>query len=421
MEMKPQLPNINLTKLRKLLLGFILIFGIFLGGYFLGFEGYKVSVEKGQRVTIVRENPPDKEDLNFSLFWKVWDTLSTSYFDKSKLQAKEMVYGAISGMVAALQDPYTVFLPPSENKMIKEDLQGNFDGAGIQIGFKGKQLTVIAPLPQSPAEKAGVKAGDYIIGIRDEKKGLDIGTIGLSLVEAVEAIRGKKGTTVTLTLLRDQIEEPIIVDIVRDSINVPSVTLDFQEKDGFKIANLKLLKFGGETKAEWDKAISEILKTNPSGIILDLRNNPGGYLQGSVDTAGDFLKNGTLVTYEEYSDGKKEEYKTTKIPRLINYPLVILVNKGSASASEILAGALRDQIKTKIIGETTFGKGTIQEPKELEGGSGIHITVAKWLTPNGFWINEKGLDPDVKIEDNLETKEDEQLQKALEELILITK
>jgi carboxyl-terminal processing protease len=205
----------------------------------------------------------------------------------------------------------------------------------------------------------------------------------------------------------------MVVEVVRRDIAVPSVTVEYLGDDK-KVAHLKLLKFAGDTDGEWETAVKEIIKSGADRIVLDLRNNPGGYLQMAVDISGDFLPNGTVAVIEESSNGSKNSFKTSKFPRLTKYPVVVLVNEGSASASEILAGALRDMASVKLVGDTSFGKGTIQEPRQLEGGAGIHITIAKWLTPNGTWVNEKGLDPDVKIADNVETSEDEQLLKALE-------
>jgi carboxyl-terminal processing protease len=330
----------------------------------------------------------------------------------------DLVLGAMKGMVAAVGDPYTVFLTPSENKVTQEDLSGNFEGVGIQIGFKGASLAVVAPLPGSPAEEAGVKAGDLIAGIKDEEKDIERGTVGITLPEAVQIIRGKAGTTVKLSLLRDGNDTPIVVDLVRREINVPSVTLSFvgpQEN----IAHLKVSKFGGETLTEWDNAILEIQKKqNLAGIVVDVRNNPGGYLQGAVDLGSEFLEEGEVVVSEEYADGSRDEYYVERVGRLIRENTVVLINGGSASASEILAGALRDTKKAPLIGETSFGKGTVQEAKQLENDLGLHITVARWLTPAGTWVNEKGLTPDHIVEDNVETPEDEQLslQKPLKYL-----
>ena len=405
--------KVDTLSLRKLVLRVLAISLIFSLGYVLGSKGYKVSQPSFLEFKVDRSVPENK-NVDFSLFWKVWDTLGVSYYDKSKLNPSKMVEGAISGMVAAIGDPYTVYLPPEENKVVEEDLQGSFGGVGIQIGFKGKQLAVIAPLPDTPAEKAGVKAGDFILAIKDEKKKIDKTTGGMSLPEAVQIIRGPAGSEVTLTLLRDGQNEPIEVKLVRADIKVPSVVLTFEGKNK-DIAYLKLLKFGGETENEWNNAVSKIISNNTKGIILDLRNNPGGYLQGAVDIASDFLKLGTVVVSQEVN-GKKDDFKTSRLPRLPRYPLVILVNEGSASASEILAGALRDQAEVKLVGKTTFGKGTIQEPKTINGGAGLHITIARWLTPKGEWVNEKGLKPDIEVDDKLDTTEDEQFNKALEVL-----
>jgi len=407
--------KIRLQRARYLILSLFIVVISFSAGYLFGVKGYRIRNQGLPRVAITREIPPDK-NLDFGLFWQVWDTLEAEYFDKTKLNSAAMVYGAIKGMVDAVGDPYTSFLPPEENKIIEEDLSGNFEGVGIQIGFRGTQLAVIAPLPGTPAEKAGIKAGDYIIGIIDKEKDIDRSTAGISLPEAVQAIRGQKGTKVTLILLRNGSDEPIEAEVVREAIDVPSVVVTY-EKEG-KIAHLKLLKFAGETREEWNKAVSEIMgKSSVKGIVLDLRNNPGGFLDTAVDIANEFVETGKIIVIEENAQGQKNEFTAVRFGKLEKTPLVVLVNKGSASASEILAGAIKDNQRGKIVGEATFGKGTIQEPKQLTASTGLHITVARWLTPSGFWVNEKGLEPDVKIEDNADTPEDEQLLKAIELLI----
>lgn len=410
--------KVNLSTVRKIIASVFLAVALFSSGYFLGTSGFKAKVNKAKNIQIVRELPPDKHNIDFSLFWKVWDILEAQYFDKSKINRTEMIYGAIEGLVAALKDPYTVFLPPKENKVVQEDLSGSFEGIGIQIGFRGSQLAVIAPLPGSPAEKAGLKAGDFIIAIKDEAKGIDRGTVGMSLPEAVEAIRGKAGSKVTLLLTREGENTPLAKEVVRAKLNVPSVivTLEGDEK---QIAHVKLLKFNGDTLKEWNKELGQVFaKENLSGMVLDLRNNPGGYMEGAVDIAAEFLPVGSLVILEERTAVAKKEYRTQRAGKLTKIPLVVLVNEGSASAAEILAGALRDLNRAKLVGEKTFGKGSIQEPLELEGGSGLHITVAKWLTPNGIWVNGEGLEPDVKIADDEKTVDDEQLQEALKFLEL---
>lgn len=405
-------PKISLNKLRTVILIIIVIGMSASTGYFFGRKGFLASFSHFPVVTISRQTPPEKS-VDFSLFWNVWDSLDENYYDKTKIIDSEMVYGAIEGMVSALGDPYTVFLPPSENKVVQEDLSGKFEGVGIQIGFKNGQLAVIAPLPSSPAEENGILAGDYIVGIKDELKDIDGGTVDMTLPEAVRIIRGPAGTTVTLSLLRNGNEEPIVVDIIRRKIDVPSIILAYDGPDK-NIAHMRIIKFVAETKSEWDEAILEIIK-NPEikGVVLDLRNNPGGYLQSSVDIASEFLSNGSVVVTEEMADGEKYDFLVERIGKLLNVPTVVLINEGSASASEILAGALRDVKNSQLVGETSFGKGTIQEPQQLNNGAGLHITVSKWLTPSGFWVNDGGLIPDIEIVDNIETPEDEQLQEAI--------
>ncbi len=405
-------PKISLKKLRTVVLIIIIIGASASAGYFLGRKGFLASFSRFPIVTISRQTPPEK-NVDFSLFWRVWDSLDENYYDKTKIIDSDMVYGAIKGMVSAVGDPYTIFLPPSENRVVQEDLSGSFEGVGIQIGFKGGQLVVIAPLPDSPAEEEGVQAGDFIMGIKDELKEIDRGTTGITLPEAVRAIRGPAGTTVTLSLLRNGNEELIEADVVRRSIDIPSIILAFEgaEED---IAHIKILKFVGETESEWEEAVVEtIKKPNVKGVVLDLRNNPGGYLQSSVDIASEFLKSGSVVVTEASANGEQYDFIVERIGRLLNIPTVVLINEGSASASEILAGALRDARDTQLVGETTFGKGTIQEPQQLNNGAGLHITVSKWLTPSGFWVNEGGLEPDIVISDDIETSEDEQLLEAI--------
>jgi len=402
----------NLRLVRNALTLAIIVSVSFGLGYTSGFKGYKASLGFPE-VKISREIPQN-QNVDFELFWKVWDTLGAKYYDKSKIIPSEMVYGAIRGMVSALGDPYTVFLPPQEKKVVQEDLQGSFEGVGIQIGFKGTRLAVIAPLPGTPAEKAGVRAGDLILVIKDESRKINEGTDGISITDAVEVIRGPAGTSVTLTLLREGKDEPFEVEVVRQSINVPSIVLEYKGDDD-SIAYIKVLKFSAETTAEWEEAVIELVKkSNLRGVILDLRNNPGGYLEKAVELSSDFLENKDTVVIEEGGDGTRNEYKVEKIGRLRKVDVVVLINEGSASASEILAGALRDNNRAELVGETTFGKGTIQEPMDVDGGAGLHITIAKWLTPNGLWVNEGGLKPDIEIEDKEDTEEDEQLEKAVE-------
>lgn len=375
-----------------------------------------VSGQNLTQVLVNRSQPANKSQIDMSLYWQVWDKLNESYLIKNDLKPQEMIWGAIKGMTAALGDPYTVFLPPKQNKATQEELNGSFEGVGIQLGFKDNNLAVIAPLSGTPAETAGIRAGDYILHLKDEKKGIDVDTVDMSLPEAVEIIRGAKGTMIELTILHVGGTEPVKISVNRDKIVIKSVELIWPG-EGKKVAHLKLSRFGGLTETEWDEAVKEIVKTKPKGIILDLRNNPGGYLEGAVRYAGEFLKRGLVVVKQEDAKGKIETYSVDMEGKLLDYPLVVLINEGSASSSEILAGALRDHGRAKLVGDKSFGKGTVQEALDLgEKGAGLHVTTAKWLLPSGEWVNQtKGLQPDIEVKNDLkEPDKDEQLQKALE-------
>lgn len=379
-----------------------------------GLIGFRVGNKNLQPVSFEKV---EKSEIDLGLFWQVWDKLGESYLIKENLKPQEMVWGAIKGMTASLGDPYTVFLPPEDNQSTKEELNGAFEGVGIELGFKDKTLAVVAPLAGMPAEAAGIKAGDYILHIKDELKGVDVDTVDMSLPEAVKFIRGKKGTEVSLTILHEGETETKVIQVRRDTIVIKSVVLEWQGEDK-NAAWLKLSRFGDRTQSEWDEAVREILKHNQvKGIILDLRNNPGGYLNGAVALASEFLSPGQIVVKQESAKGETETYSVTKAGKLLTQPLVVLVNKGSASSSEILAGALRDNQRAKIIGEKTFGKGTIQEALDVGEGAGLHVTTAKWLLPSGQWVNEtKGITPEIEIQDNKETEKDEVMEKALENL-----
>lgn len=389
----------SLKQIRKTILVLTLVLLAAFGGFWLG--------ERGERKVTVE---PKKVDL--SLFWDVWQRLEEHYLDKSALNPEKMVYGAIKGMTQSLGDSYTVFLEPSENKRAKEDLDGSFEGVGIQLGYKDKRLAVIAPLKGTPAERAGVKAGDLILRIVDKKKDVDRETTGISLPEAVNLIRGPQGQPVTLTLQSVGEEKSHEIEIRRATIIVPSVEVEFTEEG---IAHLKLMRFGERTNTEWQRAVRKINGSECAGIVLDVRNNPGGYLNGAVFVASEFLGSGVVVK-QEGKEGTKT-YSVNRRGELLTYPLSILVNKGSASASEIVAGSLRDRGRAKIVGEKTFGKGTVQEAQELPGGAGLHITTARWLLPSGDWIGEEGIEPDFVVKLDEEREGDEQLEKAIEILL----
>ncbi len=403
--------KLDFIKVRKILISVFILAGVFSGGYFLGVNGYRVEISKALNISINRATPIDK-NVDMTLFWQTWDLLAEKYYDKTKLIPSQMIYGAIQGMVSSVGDPYTAFLSPSQNKVVNENLNGSFGGVGIEIGYRDGQLAVIAPLSDTPAAKAGIMPGDYIVKITDKNKNVDIDSTTISSNEAVTYIRGAEGTKVTLTLLRDGASEPIVVELTREKINIHSVTLSWVG-EGSDIARIQVSEFGAETKSEWNKAVSEIMTKNTKGIIIDLRNNPGGYMQSAVELAGDFVPNGSVVVVQENGDGSKEEYKSESLPRLSKYKTVVLINKGSASASEILSGALRDTLGIKLVGDKSFGKGTIQEPIDMTGGSGIHVTTAKWLTPKGTWVHKEGIIPDIEVSNPTDGSNDDQLIEAI--------
>lgn len=406
--------KLSFRKVRNLILVVLLAIGTFAGGYYLGVQGYRAEITKSLQVSFSHQVPPNI-NANMDLFWTVWQELSDKYYDKSKLNPTQMVYGAIQGMVSAIGDPYTMYLPPTENKTVNENLSGSFEGVGIEIGYKDTRLAVVAPLAGSPAEAAGIKAGDYIIHITDTKKNLSVDSSTLDLTTAVDDIRGPAGTVVTLTLARDGNPNPIVVPLTRAKIDVPTVILSWVGTDK-NIADVKLSQFGATTDDEWSKAVDQILQNKSTkGVIVDLRNNPGGYLQSAVDIASDFIPSGKTVVIQQDGNGTKTPTVSEMLhQRLINYKVVVLINGGSASAAEILSGALRDDMGIKLIGEKSFGKGTIQDPEDIPGGSGLHITIAKWLTPDGTWVHQVGLSPDVTIVAKDTDKADTQLQGAID-------
>ena len=405
----------NITNILLFLTLIVFFFGT---GYRLGEyqQRQKINQRFNPQLTQTNSLPSAKnEAIDFSLFWDVWDKLEEKYIEKKKIDSKKMLYGAIKGMVSSLGDPYTFFLTPEENKQSKDDLQGKFEGIGAQLGLKDNRIIIVAPLKNSPAAKAGLMAGDYITKVDGQS------TANWTLNEAVSRIRGPKKTKVVLTIEREKKEKDY--PIIRDEINVPSVELSFEKN----IAYVKVNQFGDNTYDQWDQAVNEILNKDKhdsiKGIILDLRDNPGGYLEGAVYLGSEFLPKGKLIVRQESTTYGNKNYFSQRDGQLQHYRLVILINKGSASASEILAGALRDHKKATLVGEKTFGKGSVQEALDLKEGTGLHLTVAKWILPNGDWINGKGIKPDIKIENiikegNTLTKEnDKQLEKAIETLL----
>ncbi len=377
-------------------------------GFALGQK--KVAVDRKRfihNITFTNQTPPAYQNIDFSLFWRVFDTLPQKYLDKTAIDGQKVLYGAISGMVKSLGDPYTSFFDPKQNQALTEELAGSYQGVGIQIGFnKDKRLVVIAPLKGTPAEAAGVKPKDLILKIGNKD------TFDITLPEAVDLIRGNPGTKVTLTLMHENGDKPYVREIERAQITVKSVEVEYRDSKKGKIGVIHVSRFGDTTDNEWDGVVSDIIANKVYGVIVDMRNNPGGLLTSGIHVASEFIT-GTVVK-QETSDGTVTALGADHTGKLLSMPLSVLVNGGSASAAEIFSGAMKDNNRGKLIGEKTFGKGSVQYVVPFAGGSSLHVTFAKWLTPNGTSIHNVGITPDVIIEPKADDKSDMQLEKALE-------
>ncbi len=355
------------------------------------------------------------ENVDFELFWKAWTTLNEKFVATHGTSTpQDRVYGAIMGMTSALKDPYTVFMPPQDAKDFETQISGNFEGVGMEIDSKDGIITVVAPLKDSPAYKAGVKSGDKIIKIGD------LTTAGMRSDEAVKAIRGPKGSTVRLLVLREGVKDPFEIKIVRDVINFP--TLETELKDG-GVFVIRLYNFSAISANLFEKAIITFQRyqseKKANKLVLDLRGNPGGYLDAAIEMASWFLPKGTAIVREDYGPKQPEEVKRSYGYNTFgpDFKMVILVDGGSASASEILAGALSENGVAKLVGTKTFGKGSVQELVKLTSDTNLKVTIARWLTPKGHSISEKGIAPDVEVKftpEDAEAKKDPQLDKALE-------
>ncbi len=383
------------NKIVSIAFGLIVLTIIFGAGYFLGAYNPSVDIQEQSSEDIV----------DYKLFSEVWELIKEKHYHQP-VDETDMFYGAIEGITSSLGDPYSVFLDPELAKTFNSEINGNFEGIGAEIGIKNSQLVVIAPLPETPAERAGLKNGDIILAIDKTD------TTNMSLEYAVSIIRGEAGTDVILTILSENAEETKEVTITRGSISVASVDWEMKNDLGY----IEINHFNADTGLKFNEAVQEMLAKNPKGIILDLRNNPGGYLDQAILVASQFIEEG-VVTYEEFSDKSSKEYKAVGQAQLADIPAVVLINGGSASASEIVAGALKDYELATLVGETTFGKGSVQEYQTFSDGSSLKLTVAKWLTPNKNSIDQEGIAPNELIELTLEhynNDQDPQLDKAIE-------
>ncbi len=381
----------------------------FRSGLLMGSNGFNFDAKQFKIVN--QKDQPTVVD--YGLLWEAIGVVGDKYIEKPVDQQK-VLYGAIRGAVSAAGDQYTEFFDPEEYASFKTDLKGTFDGIGAEIGKRNGVVVIIAPLENSPAERAGLRPKDAIVSVNSES------TVDLSVDEVVQRIRGEKGTEVVLTLYREGQSDTFDVTIKRETIEVKSVKLEYKQQGDKKIAVLKLARFGEDTKALFRQAVDEVKQSGAQGLILDLRNDPGGYLEVAVDVASYWLPKDKLVVTEDHSGEGSVIYNSYGYNSLAGLKTVVLINGGSASASEILAGALRDHNLATLIGEKSFGKGSVQELVELDGGGAVKVTIAKWITPSGKNLNKEGLSPDQEIvlsEDDFENDRDPQLDKALEEIV----
>jgi len=409
--------NNKIKKIGLSLIALVVLSGAFTGGFFAGHskgaaqDTAKAIAYSPQATQAAADSSTTGAALDFNLYWQIWDDLQSNYVDKTKVTDQALFYGSLKGLAEAAGDPYTVFMDPKEAKDFASGLSGKFDGIGAEVGMRNNIITIIAPLDGTPAKAAGLRAGDKIYAINGQS------TVSMTVDEAVNLIRGDKGTKVTITIIRGT-DKPKDYTITRDTIIVKSVTTTMRP-DGLMV--IRVSSFGDDTVNLFNQAVSQALTKNPKGIILDLRNNPGGYLESAVALASAWVPEGPVVA-EQFGGNKRNEYPALGHASLQNFPTVVLVNGGSASASEILAGALRDYKKATLVGETTFGKGSVQTLEDFTDGSALKVTIARWLTPAGDFINEKGLKPNVEVvftQANIDKNQDPQMDKAVQ--ILTTK
>lgn len=383
-----------------------LILMSFVVGWVMGHQDAQIS-RIGSTPDAIERNL-SQNGADFSVFWRAWDLLVENF--DGKVDYQQMIYGAIKGMTEALGDPYTAFMTPDEAKQLSDDLSGVIYGIGAEIGLKNDQITVIAPISGSPAEKAGLMKGDVITKIDNES------TQGMDLDIAISKIRGDEGTKVTLQIQRGK--ETKDIEITRAKIVVQSVKSEI--KDG-NIGYVQISRFDENTTKDLRTALDSFLAKNVDKVVLDLRGNPGGYLDESITVASEFIQDGLIVTEKRDVDGgtNKHDYRATGKGKMTSdkIKIVVLIDEGSASAAEIVAGALKDNHRATLVGMTTFGKGSVQEIQDLSKGAQMRITIAHWYTPDGKNINKEGIAPDIEVkmtEADYNAGNDKQLKKAVE-------
>ncbi len=402
----------------------VLLVASFFSGVYFGFAN---RPEVDRVTTLFNKADAQPAEVDFEPFWRVWNLIDERYVAPDGSDTEERVWGAIAGLAASLGDPYTVFFPPEDLKIFEESISGNFQGVGMEVGMRDQMLTVIAPLKGTPAERAGVRSGDRILMISGTS------TANMSLESAVRLIRGEKGTNVTLTIAREGQEKPLEINVIRDIIEVPTLATEVKNggtstgdgtgllKNGIFV--IRLFNFTAHAPEQFEDALREFERSGSDKLVIDVRGNPGGFLQGAVDIASWFLPAGKVIVREDLGPGEEERvHRSRGYDRFINRDIsvVVLIDGGSASASEILAGALREHGVAQLVGEKTFGKGSVQELIPVTSDTSLKLTIARWLTPEGHSLSDGGLEPDIPValtEEDLDAERDPQLDKAIEYLI----
>ncbi len=411
--MKENIKKICLIILFIVCLGSVWTFGFTQGANW----GWKVNLPSPFENIINKEKPIEISDADMGIFWDTWKVILEKYVGRNDLDAQKIILGATRGIIDVLKDPYSEFLDSEQTTNLSQELSGEFYGVGMEIGRRDGFLVVIAPLPGTPAEEAGLKPNDKIIKI-DETE-----TIDLYPSEAAQLIRGPEGTKVTLTVYRSSWDETKKIELIRKKISIPSVRW---EKINNNIAYLKIYNFNQPLTLNFYKTALEIAFAKPQGLIIDLRNNPGGYLESVVDISGWFLEKGDIILKEDFGNDEIKIFRVRIGQALLkDIPTVILINEGTASASEILAGALRDNRGVKLIGEKSFGKGSVQELVSLKDNNSVKITISRWLTPNETIIEGNGLVPDIEVKNEeefgafskIDLEKDKQLQTAVDTIV----
>jgi len=397
-----------LKKLVYVLISLIIVSGILAMGVYIGYS-HRPEIEKVS--SVINKTPQVSTQADFSTFWKVWNTLNEKSIYAKKVSDQDRVWGAISGLASSLGDPYTVFFAPKENKSFNEEIQGSFEGIGAEIGMKDNILTIIAPLKDTPAFKAGLKSGDRLIKIDNTM------TNDMTIDQSIDLIRGKEGTSVTLTILRTGENTTRDIVVQRGKIQIPTIDTELRP-DGIFV--IRLYSFSENSASLFKDALVKFVDSKSNKLVLDLRGNPGGYLSSAVDIGSWFIKEGDVILSENSGkEGSQSKIYRSHGPKIFDDKLsfVVLVDGGSASASEILAGALKEHGIATLVGDKTFGKGSVQELVKITDDTSLKVTVANWYTPNGVSISLKGIEPDVKVpftQKDLDAKKDPQMDKAVE-------